>query len=84
MSNKSRRQSYSLNATVSMETVLNDQSSFSMDIDNDIEGDVTYVNFKHSIKICNIVDIFELCELCCHEKAILREPFDRAFKDWPE
>ena len=69
MPHKSRRQSQSLNAAKqrwSNDTCASsDDSSFSMDIDDEIEADENY-DFRDMIQIHDIVDIFELCKDQCH------------------
>ena len=65
MPHKSRRQSQSLNAAKqrwSNDTCTSsDDSSFSMDIDDEIEADENY-DFTDMIQIHDIADIFELCK----------------------
>ena len=64
MSHKSRRQSHCLNAAkqrCSNETCASiGDSSFSMDIDDEIEADENSI-FRNMIQIYNIADIFEFC-----------------------
>ena len=66
MPHKSRRQSHSLNAAKqrwSNETCASsDDSSFSMDIDDEIEADENYI-FRDMIQIYDIADIFEFARI---------------------
>ena len=69
MTHKSRRQSHSLNAAKqrwSNETCASsDDSSFSMDIDDEIEVNENY-DFRDMIQIHDIADIFEFCKDQCN------------------
>ena len=46
----------------------NDDSSFSMDINNEAEEDANSLNFNNTIQLCDIVDIFELCKNQCNTR----------------
>ena len=45
-----------------------DNSSFSIDTDNEIKADENYINFRDMIQIYDIADVFEFCEDQCNIK----------------
>ena len=63
MSHKSRQQSHFLKAAKERWSngvcASTDDSSFSMDIDDEIKADENYINFRNIIHIYDIADIFK-------------------------
>lgn len=45
---------------------MSDGSGYSMDISDEDDGGANYLNFKDTIQLCDIADIFELCKNQCN------------------
>ncbi len=70
MPHTSKRKTQLLNANKirrsnEAEDASSDDSSFSMDISDEDEEGANYFNFKDTIQLCDIADIFELCKNQC-------------------